>query len=347
MAQQTTLKEFESVFPRLEQDLVDWAKQYKLPQEQLDWYTKSLQVNTLGGKCNRGMSVPDSVSLLLNRALTEDEYFQAATLGWMIELLQAFFLVSDDIMDSSITRRGKPCWYRHEGVGMIAINDAFLLESAIYQLLKKHFKTHPAYVDIIELFHEVTYQTELGQLCDLITAPEEVVNLDNFSLEKYTFIVIYKTAYYSFYLPVALALHMLNIATPKNLKIAESILIPMGEYFQIQDDYLDNFGLPEHIGKIGTDIMDNKCSWLVNQAIKIATPEQRKVLDEHYGRKDKAHEAEIKKLYGEMQLEKLYQDYEEKAVAQLREKIANIDESEGLKGSIFEAFLAKIYKRSK
>lgn len=40
MAQQTTLKEFESVFPRLEQDLVDWAKQYKLPQEQLDWYTK-------------------------------------------------------------------------------------------------------------------------------------------------------------------------------------------------------------------------------------------------------------------------------------------------------------------
>lgn len=293
------------------------------------------------------MSVPDSVSLLLNRALTEDEYFQAATLGWMIELLQAFFLVSDDIMDSSITRRGKPCWYRTEGVGMIAINDAFLLESAIYQLLKKHFKTHPAYVDIIELFHEVTYQTELGQLCDLITAPEEVVNLDNFSLEKYTFIVIYKTAYYSFYLPVALALHMLNIATPKNLKIAESILIPMGEYFQIQDDYLDNFGLPEHIGKIGTDIMDNKCSWLVNQAIKLATPEQRKVLDEHYGRKDKAHEAEIKKLYGEMKLEKLYQDYEEKAVTQLREKIANIDESEGLKGSIFEAFLAKIYKRSK
>ncbi|KAJ1329593.1 farnesyl diphosphate synthase [Microdochium nivale] len=347
MAKQTTLQEFEAVFPRLEQDLVDWAKQYKLPKEQLDWYTNSLQVNTLGGKCNRGMSVPDSVSLLLGRPLEEKEYFQAATLGWMIELLQAFFLVSDDIMDSSITRRGKPCWYRQEGVGMIAINDAFLLESAIYQLLKKHFKTHPAYVDIIELFHEVTYQTELGQLCDLITAPEEVVNLDNFSIEKYTFIVIYKTAYYSFYLPVALALHMLNIATPKNLKIAESILIPMGEYFQIQDDYLDNFGLPEHIGKIGTDIMDNKCSWLVNQAIKLATPEQRKVLDEHYGRKDSAHEAEVKKLYNEMGLEAIYQDYEEKAVTQLREKIASIDESEGLKSSIFEAFLSKIYKRSK
>ncbi|XXH00542.1 hypothetical protein Hte_006890 [Hypoxylon texense] len=347
MAKKTTLKEFESVFPKLEEDLLAWVKQYNLPQEQQDWYKKMLEINTLGGKCNRGMSVPDSVSVLLNKELSEDEYFKAATLGWMIELLQAFFLVSDDIMDSSITRRGKPCWYRHEGVGMVAINDAFMLESAIYTLLKKHFRTHPAYVDMIELFHEVSLQTELGQLCDLLTAPEDVVNLDNFSLEKYTFIVIYKTAYYSFYLPVALALHQLNIATPKNLKQAHDILIPMGEYFQVQDDYLDNFGLPEHIGKIGTDIQDNKCSWLVNQALKIATPEQRKTLEEHYGKKDKAHEAEIKKLYDEMKLEKLYQDYEEKRVGEIRGLISQLDESEGLKKGVFEAFLAKIYKRSK
>ncbi|KAI0169600.1 terpenoid synthase [Hypoxylon sp. FL1284] len=347
MAKKTTLKEFESVFPKLEEDLLAWVKQYNLPQEQQDWYKKSLEINTLGGKCNRGMSVPDSVSVLLNKELSEEEYFKAATLGWMVELLQAFFLVSDDIMDSSITRRGKPCWYRHEGVGMIAINDAFMLESAIYTLLKKHFRSHPAYVDLIELFHEVTLQTELGQLCDLLTAPEDVVNLDNFSLEKYTFIVIYKTAYYSFYLPVALALYQLNIATPKNLKQAHDILIPMGEYFQVQDDYLDNFGLPEHIGKIGTDIQDNKCSWLVNQALKLATPEQRKTLEDHYGKKDKAHEAEIKKLYDEMKLEKLYQDYEEKRVGEIKTMISQLDESDGLKKGVFEAFLQKIYKRSK
>ncbi|KAI0399312.1 farnesyl pyrophosphate synthetase [Xylaria palmicola] len=347
MATKTTLAEFESVFPRLQEDLLSWAKQYKLPQQYLEWFQKSLEVNVVGGKCNRGMSVPDSVSLLLNRALTKEEYFQAATLGWMIELLQAFFLVSDDIMDGSITRRGKPCWYRQEGVGMVAINDAFLLESAIYTLLKKHFRSHPSYVDMMELFHETTAQTELGQLCDLLTAPEDVVNLDNFSLEKYSFIVIYKTAYYSFYLPVALALQMLNIATPKNLKQAEDILIPMGEYFQVQDDYLDNFGLPEHIGKIGTDIMDNKCSWLVNQALKAATPEQRKILEEHYGRKDSSHEAEIKKLYNDMNLEKLYQDFEEKSVGDLKTKINQIDTSEGLKKEIFEVFLSKIYKRSK
>lgn len=301
----------------------------------------------MGGKCNRGMSVPDSVSLLLGKPLSEEEYFHAATLGWLTELLQAFFLVSDDIMDTSITRRGKPCWYRQEGVGMIAINDAFMLEAAIYTLLKKYFRSHPAYVDLIELFHETSYQTELGQLTDLLTAPEDNVDLDSFSMEKYRFIVIYKTSYYSFFLPVALALHQLNIGTPKNLKQAEDILIPMGEYFQIQDDYLDNFGLPEHIGKIGTDIMDNKCSWLVNQALAICTPEQKKILEDNYGRKDKDKEAIIKKLYNELNLEKRYKDYEEKVVGEIRDKIAKIDETEGLKRSIFEAFLAKIYKRSK
>lgn len=301
----------------------------------------------MGGKCNRGMSVPDSVSLLLGKALSEDEYFKAATLGWLTELLQAFFLVSDDIMDTSITRRGKPCWYRQDGVGMIAINDAFLLESAIYTLLKKYFRSHPAYVDLLELFHETSYQTELGQLTDLLTAPEDNVDLDNFSMEKYRFIVIYKTAYYSFYLPVALALHQLNIGTPENLKQAEDILIPMGEYFQIQDDYLDNFGLPEHIGKIGTDIMDNKCSWLVNQALAVCTPEQKKILEDNYGRKDKDKEAVVKKLYDELNLEQRYKDYEEKVVGEIREKIAKIDESAGLKKEVFETFLAKIYKRSK
>ncbi|CAN8095521.1 unnamed protein product [Discula destructiva] len=345
--QKTTLKEFEAVFPKLEADLLEHAQKYHLPKMELEWLKSSLETNAVGGKCNRGMSVPDSVSILLGRKLSEDEYFKAATLGWFTELLQAYFLVSDDIMDGSITRRGGPCWYRREGVGMIAINDAFLLEASIYVLLKKYFRSHPAYVDLFELFQETSFQTEIGQLTDLLTAPEDKVNLDSFSMEKYRFIVIYKTAYYSFYLPVALALHQLNIGTPENLKQAEDILIPMGEYFQVQDDYLDNFGLAEHIGKIGTDIMDNKCSWLVNQALAIATPEQRTILEENYGQKDKDKEAVIKKLYNDMKLEQRYKDYEEKVVKDIREKIAKIDESSGLKKAVFEAFLAKIYKRSK
>ena len=265
----------------------------------------------------------------------------------MIELLQAFFLVSDDIMDSSKTRRGSPCWYLMPSVGMIAINDAFMLESAIYILLKKYFRQEKNYVDLMELFHEVTFQTELGQTCDLLTAPEDKVDLDNFSLEKYTFIVIYKTAYYSFYLPVALALHYVGVATEENLKTAHDILIPMGEYFQVQDDYLDNFADPETLGKIGTDIMDNKCSWLVNQALKIATPEQRKVLEENYGQKDSAKEAKVKKLYEELDLKSIYEKYEEETVGEIKKLIGQVDESKGVTRAVYESFLAKIYKRQK
>ncbi|CAN9221231.1 unnamed protein product [Alternaria alternata] len=345
----TTLKEFESVWPRIVADLQEHCNGYKLPKQSLDWFTKSLDYNTVGGKCNRGMSVIDTTSILQKKTLdpSSEEYFRAALLGWMIELLQAFFLVSDDIMDSSKTRRGSPCWYLAPKVGMIAINDAFMLESAIYVLLKKHFRQEKSYVDMMELFHEVTFQTECGQLCDLLTAPEDDVNLDNFSLDKFTFIVIYKTAYYSFYLPVALALYYAGAATPKNLQTAEDILIPMGEYFQAQDDYLDAFADPSVLGKIGTDIMDNKCSWLINQALKKVNPEQRKLLEDNYGQKDSQKEAKVKELYHELKLKDFYEQWEEERVADLRAKIDKIDESEGLKKEVFETFLQKIYKRSK
>ena len=52
----------------------------------------------------------------------------------------------------------------------------------------------------------MSYQTELGQLLDLLTAPEGKVDLNRFSIERHSKIVRYKTAFYSFYMPVALAL---------------------------------------------------------------------------------------------------------------------------------------------
>ena len=293
------------------------------------------------------MSVVDTASILTGKPLTDQQFKDTATLGWLTELLQAFFLVSDDMMDGSHTRRGQPCWFRRPSVGLIAINDAFLLESSIYHILKTKFRSHPAYVDFLELFHETSFQTEVGQLCDLLTAPEDHVDLSNFSIDKFSFIVIYKTAFYSFYLPVALALYYLELATPSNLEQARKILIPLGEYFQAQDDYLDAYGSPEQIGKIGTDIQDNKCSWLINQALGASSPEQRKVLDENYGRKDGEKERKVKEVYHELKLDEVYRTFEEARVKELREKISEVDESQGLKKEVFESFLGKIYKRTK
>jgi len=64
-------------------------------------------------------------------------------------------------MDASITRRGQPCWYRVEGVRMMAINDALILEGAIFQMIRKHFRKELFYVDLIDLLHEVRTITPL------------------------------------------------------------------------------------------------------------------------------------------------------------------------------------------
>lgn len=250
-------------------------------------------------------------------------------------------------MDGSVTRRGEPCWFRRPGVGLVAINDSFILEGCIYTVLKRRFRSHPAYIDLVELFHEIAFKTEFGQLCDLITAPEDEVDLAKFGMDKFRFIVVYKTAYYSFFLPVALALHYLQLASPHNLSQAHDVLIPLGEYFQAQDDFLDIYGSPEQIGKVGTDIQDNKCSWAINTALERASPAQRAVLDENYGRKDKACEERVKGVFAEMEIERVYREYEEEQVGKIRALIAGVDESEGLKKGVFETFLGKIYKRDK
>lgn len=143
-----------------------------------------MNYNTPWGKLNRGISVVDTYEILQGRPLTSEEFLKASVLGWCVELLQAFFLVADDIMDSSVTRRGQACWYRVEKVGTIAINDSFMLEAAIYHLLKVHFRNEPCYVYLLELFLETTLKTEIGQLIDLITAPEDEVDLSKFSLKK-------------------------------------------------------------------------------------------------------------------------------------------------------------------
>jgi hypothetical protein len=41
-------------------------------------------------------------------------------------------------------------------VGTIAVNDSFLIESAIFRVLKKYFSKRAFYVDLLELMHEVS-----------------------------------------------------------------------------------------------------------------------------------------------------------------------------------------------
>ncbi|KAG4303414.1 hypothetical protein PCANB_000285 [Pneumocystis canis] len=343
----TEKEQFESFFSEIVYDLEQYFKSINIPMLGLNWFKKNLYYNCLGGKLSRGLSVIDSYQILLGQKLTEDQYRKAAVLGWTVELLQSFFLIVDDMMDRSKTRRNQCCWYLMPEVGMKAINDSFMLESCIFFLLKKYFHDEPYYTSLIENFHDVTLKTEFGQLLDLLIAPENSVNLSQFSMNMYSFIIEYKTTFYSFYLPVVLAMNMAGISNEENLQQVKNILIPLGKYFQIQDDYLDCFGDPNVTGKIGTDIMENKCTWLINKALEKASHEQREILNENYGKKNHDSEMIVKNLYIEMELDKEFQKYEEEIVLHIKKLISEVDESYGLKKHVFIAFLNKIYKRSK
>jgi len=227
---------------------------------------------------------------------------------------------------------------------MIAVNDGIVLESCIYVLLKRYFKGHPAYVPLLELFHDTTFQTAHGQMMDLITAPIGQRNLSQYTMETYLRIVTYKTAYYTIYFPIACGMVLAGVTDEAAFKLAEDICVKMGQYFQIQDDYLDCFGDPEVIGKIGTDIEDSKCSWLVVQALERASDAQRQVIKECYGTHEKENVAKVKAVYNELGLEALFKKYEEDTY---EEMLAQIKSQTLVPENVFMWMLGKIFKRKK
>ena len=324
---------------------------YEVAESECEWIEKMLKYNVMGGKMNRGLMVVETGKLLLagrGEKATSAQLTQFAVLGWCVEWLQAWLLVADDFMDASITRRGQPCWYKCPGVEKIAINDAFLIETLTYKVLRRHFgEANPSiYAQLVDLLQESTLQTELGQLLDLRC---EHVTLQEFTLSRWEKIVKYKTSYYSFYLPVAMAMILTGITDRKAFDAAREILTIMGIYFQAQDDYLDAFGSPEQIGKIGTDIQDKKCGWLFVHAYhELCDKSQRNYLDKHYGKCQVGSQAEqnIKKSYVDVGLPELYSAYEQASydsIMNLKYKILDCQ----LPWSVFDAFLKKIYKREK
>uniref|UniRef100_A0A7S2G8X4 Farnesyl pyrophosphate synthase n=1 Tax=Alexandrium andersonii TaxID=327968 RepID=A0A7S2G8X4_9DINO len=321
----------------------------EMPEREVKWVREMLEYNVKGGKMNRGLMVVSSGEIILRSkgvAVDSDMLTKLAVLGWCIEWLQAWLLVADDIMDDSQTRRGQKCWYRNEHVNKIAINDAFMIEMCVFRTLKRHFWQEPYYQQLVDLFMETTFQTECGQLLDLLC---ENINLTDFSEKRWELIVKYKTAFYSFYCPVALGMIVAGIEDRPAYDAAREPLIEMGIYFQAQDDFLDCFGTPEQIGKIGTDIQDKKCGWLFVLAYnKLVSPEQKKYLEEHYGKckVGSAEELAIKKMYKELELEKKYQAYEQESYDKIMAWKPKI-EMASLPWQVFEVFLKKVYKRSK
>ncbi|RZC35164.1 farnesyl pyrophosphate synthase, partial [Asbolus verrucosus] len=332
-----------AVFPDVVRDLTDAGRQTDIP-EVTKRYAKALHYNVPSGKKNRGLATVAAYKMLEKpENLTPENIRLANIMGWCVEMLQAYFLMNDDIVDHSETRRGAPCWYKKEDIGLTAINDGILLEHGIYTLLKRHFSNHQCYVPTMELFHDVTSKTAMGQTLDILSTNGGKPNLELFTMKKYNSIVKYKTAYYSFQLPMALAMYMANLYDTEMHRQAKTILLEIGLFYQIQDDFLDCFGDTEVTGKNGTDIREGKCSWLAVVALQRANPAQRKIMEEYYGQPDAEAVKIVRNLYEELSLPNTYAIYEEESYNIIRTHIQQI--SKGLPHKLFFKLMDKIYKR--
>lgn len=263
-------------------------------------------------------------------------------LGWLVEIQNAGYLIWDDIMDGSETRRGQPCWYRREEIGLMSINDGCLLASTVFIILKTHFKDHPAYHDLVEVFRETGLQIELGQSYDLLTGSPHYGGLRQFTREKYEFIIERKTAFYTSYTPMVLPLVYLQLATPTNIKEVYRVALSLGQYYQVRNDYLDVYGDPKQTGKAGTDIQENKLTWLILEALDRCNEEQRATLEVCYGSQDDHEVAKVLGVFNELNLKDAFEKWKDLKISSTRNMIQNVDESEGLNREVFNVFLAKL-----
>eukprot|EP00955_Chlamydomonas_euryale_P073785 361840-Chlamydomonas_euryale.AAC.10 len=175
-----------------------------------------------------------------------------------------------------------------------------------------------------------------------------------YTLDNYSLIVRFKTAYYSFYMPVACGMLLAGVPQFRHCRWSSclasaaydvNVLGGAGGWGGgVQDDFLDAYGDPAVTGKLGSDIEDNKCSWLICVALLHASVSQRDAIRTNYGRKDAEAVAAVKRVYSELELGRRFREYEEQTYQRL---CSAIESQVLLPKEVFMSLLRKIYKRVK
>lgn len=211
--------------------------------------------------------------------LTEDSI---SRLGAGLELLQAFALFHDDVMDGSPTRRGFPTAHvwamqAHEENGWSGESRRYgeavaILAGDVSLVLSDVLLAH-VNADVRRLWNDLRVEVNLGQFLDVVGTARGDVELA--TAER---IVEYKTARYTIVRPL-----QMGAALTGRSDLEESLAnlgTPMGIAFQLRDDMLGAFGKTELTGKpVGDDLREGKPTPLLARARNAATPNQAKVLD--------------------------------------------------------------------
>ncbi len=203
--------------------------------------------------------------------------------GAAFEMLHAFALIHDDVMDGSSTRRGESTVHvtfdadhqkgalsgeaRRFGEG-IAILIGDLAEVYADRLMSN------APAAAFEVWNELKIELNIGQFLDVLGAARGGVDLQTARR-----IVRYKSGKYTIERP----LHV-GAALAGRLDELEKPLShygePLGEAFQLRDDILGTFGDTARTGKpVGDDLREGKPTPILAIALERATPTQLRTLE--------------------------------------------------------------------
>jgi geranylgeranyl diphosphate synthase type I len=199
-----------------------------------------------------------------------------------LELLHAFALAHDDVMDDSASRRGIPTTHvawaeRHHDEGWSGESRRFGESVAIlvgdlgHTLANRLVAGKPP--EVLAVWGELETELMLGQYLDIVGTAAGAV-----SEATARRVAQLKSGRYTVARPLELgvALAGASVMSPALADYGESV----GLAFQLRDDILGVFGSEDMTGKpVGDDLREGKPTALVAIARQRATPKQMAVLD--------------------------------------------------------------------
>ncbi|RIJ49758.1 polyprenyl synthetase family protein [Maribellus luteus] len=259
------------------------------------------------------------VLVLLAYNLFDKDVQKAVPAALGIEVFHNFTLLHDDIMDKADVRRNRPTVHIK-----FSENHAILSGDAMAFKAYKYFleSGSPRLPEAMKLFTDTAIEVCEGQQFDMDF--EKRLDVKE---EEYLNMIRLKTA-------VLLACSLKSGAILANSpeKAADQLYefgINLGLAFQLQDDLLDTFGDQQTFGKkIGGDILSNKKTLLLINALEHANPEQHASLMEWIKKTDFNPEEKIgavTEIYRHIGVKEMA---EQKVDAYFNRAIAILDEME-------------------
>ena len=230
----------------------------------LELYEPIRYLMSLGGKRLRPMMT------LMATALFTDDWQKAIKPATAVEVFHNFTLMHDDIMDNAPLRRGKPTVHEKWNANIAILSGDVMLVQA-YELLMEVEDNR--FKKAMKRFNRTAAEVCEGQQLDMNFESRE-----NVTESEYLEMIKLKT---SVLLGYALELGgIIGGASDKSCELLYEVGINIGLGFQLKDDLLDVYGDPIKFGKqVGGDIISNKKTYMLIEAIEKASGETKESLD--------------------------------------------------------------------